>query len=141
MVFFALLFGIALVPIEVKALSREIGWMAYSLLLIKDIFLIDFPMSMLAAMLFSIVDKKPQVEDGIICGVLYLSILIPLIFIIGTITKMLPTEAIIALQQNLGPVFIAWGVMYLLLDYGLCILGGILGIIVVRELRGNKIQL
>ena len=64
---------------------------------------------MLAAIFFSIVDKKPQVRDGIICGVLYLSILILLIFIIGTITKMLPTEAIIALQQNLGLVFLAWG--------------------------------
>jgi len=89
----------------------------------------------------SIVNKKPQVKDEIICGVLYFSVLIPLIFIIGTITKMLPTEAIIALQQNLGPVFIAWGVMYLLLDYGFCILGDILGVIFVRELRGNKIQL
>lgn len=60
---------------------------------------------------------------------------------LGIITKVLPTEAIIALQQNLGPVFLAWGVMYLLLDYGFCILGGILGVIIVRELRGDRIQL
>ncbi|MDK2782341.1 MAG: hypothetical protein PWR13_1369 [Archaeoglobi archaeon] len=132
--FLALPVGFATIPLEMSALLEKVGWMAYPIVEVLNVFLIDFPMSMLAGILFSIVNKKARVKDGMICGLLYLTILILLIFIAASLGNVEPMmKGITALQRNLGLIFPAWCVMFLLLDYGMCMFGGVLGVIVAKE--------
>jgi hypothetical protein len=138
MAFFALPIGLTTIPLEMAALLKEVGWMAYPIIEVLNVFLIDFPMSILACLLFSIVNKKVRVKDGMICGLLYLTILIGLIFTVASLGNVEPMiKGITMLQQNLGLMFLVWCVMFLLLDYGMCILGGALGVVIVNELGGE----
>jgi hypothetical protein len=137
MAFLALPIGFTTIPLEISALLKEVGWMAFPIVEVMNVFLIDFPMSMLAAILFSIINKKSRIEDGVMCGFLYLSILILLIIPVGLFTENAKPmiKGAIMLQQNLGLMFPVLCVLFLLMDYGMCMLGGVLGVIIVNELR------
>ena len=74
-----LIIGLLTMPTEARVLLKTVDGMAYPILEVLNVFLIDLPMSIFAAVLFTLMNRDARIKDGIICGSLYLVIIIFLI--------------------------------------------------------------
>jgi len=132
-----LIIGLLTMPAEATVLLKTLDGMAFPVLEVMNVFLIDFPMSILAAVLFTLINKGAKIKDGIICGFLFLLIIIFLIFSVGVSTGMAEPIADTAIKSShlFGFAFPIFCLIFLLFDFGVCVLGGILGITIMREMK------
>ena len=101
--------------------------------------LIDFPMCLLAGLTFARLHKDGELMDGVICGTLFLVVIIFLIFTVGQLFAITePIKIAFGELKNLFEAkYMLVGLPFLIFDFGMCMLGGILGIIVGSMVRGS----
>ncbi len=70
-------------PIEAEILLKTVDGLAWLILEVMNVLLIDFPMCLLAGLTFAYLHEDAELKDGIICGILFLIVMIFLIFTVG----------------------------------------------------------
>ena len=129
--------GLATMPIEAEILLKTVDGLAWLILEIINVLLIDFPMCLLAGLTFAYLHKDAELKDGVICGILFLIVIIFLIFTVGQLFAITePIKIAFGELRNLfGVKSVLVSLPFLIFDFGMCMLGGVLGIVVGSMIR------
>jgi|GEM_PF-2630153 len=140
---FGLFLGETVMAVQFKALQPILAGMTFLTVEILGVFLIDFPMSVIAG---CIIAKKTDISKskyGIIAGAVFLTTFIIIVGIMGILHNFttifdvfgLGNAVILAAQTALQQFGFHLGVMvvmFMVFDYFLCMLGGILGFKIIQ---------
>ena len=131
--------GLTTMPIEAEILLKTVDGLAWLMLEVINVLLIDFPMCLLAGLTFAHLHKDAKLRDGVICGTLFLIVIIFLIFTAGQLFTITEPIKIASgeLKSFFGAKYVLIGLTFLIFDFGMCMLGGVLGIVIGSMIRGS----
>lgn len=139
---FGLFLGETVMAVQFNALQPLLGGMTFLTVEAFGALLVDFPMSVVAGCLIAKKTGASKSKYGILAGAGFLTIFIALIAFMGVLHKFttlfdagLGDAVILAVQtawQQFGFHFGVMVFMFLLFDYFLCMLGGIIGFNIIQ---------
>jgi hypothetical protein len=142
--FIGLFLAETVMAVQFKALQPILGGMTFLTVEAFGAWLVDFPLSVLAGCIITRKTGASELKYGALAGAVFLTVFILLVAIVGGGLSQLTTffdvfglgsAVLLAAQtarQQLGFHLGVIMIMFLVADYFLCMLGGMLGFIIIR---------
>lgn len=150
--FIGLFLAEIVMAVQFRALQPVLGGMTFLTVEALGAWLIDFPLSVVASCIITKRSGASQPEHGALAGAVFLTVFILLVASVGGGLRLFTTvfdvfglgdavlTAVLSARQelgfHLGPIMF----MFLVADYFLCMLGGMLGFHIIRLLYPLKTE-